>query len=102
MSLSRPLHKGFGNSGVLGSITGTVFIAWYYRALGAKIGKNCSLGASGRTVLMTEPDLVELGNDVSLDDCSIVAHINSRGVFALNHLRIGNGYVASSFTVRIV
>jgi hypothetical protein len=28
---------------------------------------------------------------VSLDDCSVVAHINSRGVFALNHLKIGNG-----------
>lgn len=102
LALSRPLHKGFGNSGVLGTLTGTAFIAWYYRALGAKIGKNCSLGAGGRTVLMTEPDLVELGNNVSLDDCSVVAHINSRGIFALNRLQIGNGYVAFSFTVRMV
>ena len=102
LALSRPLNKGFGNSGVLGAITGTVFIAWYYRALGAKIGKNCSLGASGRIVLMTEPDLVELGNNVSLDDCSIVAHINSRGVFALNRLLIGNGYVIFPFIVRMV
>ena len=52
-------------------------------------------------MLMTEPDLVELGNDVSLDDCSVVAHINSRGMFALNRLQIGNGYVASSFIVRM-
>ena len=51
---------------------------------------------------MTEPDLVELGSNVSLDDCSIVAHINSRGVFNLNRLVIGNGYVVSSFTVRMV
>lgn len=102
LALSRPLNKGLGNSGVLGAITGTVFIAWFYRALGAKIGKNCSLGASGRIVLMTEPDLVELGNNVSLDDCSIVAHINSRGVFALNRLLIGNGYVIFPFIVRMV
>lgn len=40
---------------------------------------------------MTEPDLVELGDRVSLDDCSVVAHINSRGKFALNKLRIGTG-----------
>lgn len=50
---------------------------------------------------MTEPDLVELGSDVSLDDCSIVAHINSRGVFTLNRLQIGDGYVISSFTFRM-
>jgi len=100
MALSRPLNKGFGNSGVLGSITGTAFIAWYYRALGAKVGKNCSIGASGRVPLMTEPDLVELGSDVSVDDCSIVAHINSRGIFTLNRLQIGNGYVVSPFIVR--
>ena len=52
-------------------------------------------------MLMTEPDLVELGNDVSLDDCSIVAHLNSRGMFTLNRLQVGNGYAVSSFTVRI-
>jgi hypothetical protein len=50
---------------------------------------------------MTEPDLVDLGSDVSLDDCSVVAHINSRGMFALNRLQIGNGYVIFSFTVRM-
>jgi len=101
LSLSSVLNRGFGNLGVLDPITGTVFIAWYYRALGAKVGENCSMGASGHTVLMTEPDLVELGNNVSLDDCSVVAHINSRGNFALNRLQIGNGYEVSTFTVRM-
>jgi hypothetical protein len=101
LSLSRPLNKGFGNLSVLAPITGTVFIAWFYRALGMKVGKNCSLGASGHAVLMTEPDLVEVGDNVSLDDCSVVAHINSRGIFSLNRLQIGNGYVVSSFTARM-
>ena len=41
--------------------------------------------------MMTEPDLVELGDRVSLDDCSVVAHINSRGMFALNKLHIATG-----------
>ncbi|KAG7445147.1 AMP-dependent synthetase and ligase [Guyanagaster necrorhizus] len=89
--LSRPLYKGYGNGGILLPMTGTVFIVWYLRALGAKIGKNCAIYVGGKAGLMTEPDLVELGDDVSLDNCSVVAHINSRGNFALNGLKIGTG-----------
>ncbi|KAJ7047745.1 hypothetical protein C8F04DRAFT_1059955 [Mycena alexandri] len=53
---------------------------------------------------MTEPDLVHVSSaisgaepilaawdDVSLDSCSVVGHINSRGNFALDGLNIGNG-----------
>ncbi|KAK0214939.1 acetyl-CoA synthetase-like protein [Armillaria fumosa] len=89
--LSRPLYKGYGNGGILLPLTGTVFIVWYLRALGAKIGKNCGIYVGGKAGLMTEPDLVELGDDVTVDNCSVVAHINSRGNFALNSLKIGNG-----------
>ncbi|TFK39680.1 acetyl-CoA synthetase-like protein [Crucibulum laeve] len=89
--LSRFLSKGYGNGGVLGPLTGSAYIVWYLRALGAKIGNNCSIFAGGRTGLMTEPDLVELGDNVNLDDCSVVAHINTRGNFSLNKLKIGNG-----------
>ncbi|KAJ7717143.1 acetyl-CoA synthetase-like protein [Mycena metata] len=89
--LSRFIYKGYGNGGVLGGLTGTAYYVWYLRALGAKIGKNCAVYPGGRAGLMTEPDLVRLGNDVTLDDCSVVAHINSRGNFALNSLVIGNG-----------
>jgi hypothetical protein len=109
LSASRPLYKGYGNGGVLAPLTGTAFIVWFYRAQGAKIGKNVNIYAGGKAGLMTEPDLVEVGNllfthriyliivqlgdHVSLDNCSVVAHINSRGKFALNALKIGNGYV---------
>lgn len=86
---------------MLGPITGSAYIVWFYRALGAKIGKNCSIWAGGRPGLMTEPDLVTLGDRVCLDDCSVVAHINSRGKFALNHLNVADGYVSLSlFTCR--
>ncbi|RDB18500.1 putative peroxisomal-coenzyme A synthetase [Hypsizygus marmoreus] len=91
LTLSRLVYKGYGIGGVLAPLTGSVYIVWYLRALGAKIGKNCAIYAGGRTGLMTEPDLVELGDDVNLDECSVVAHINSRGRFALNKLQIGNG-----------
>ncbi|OJT04465.1 hypothetical protein TRAPUB_4735 [Trametes pubescens] len=88
--LSKPLYRGFGNGGILGSISGSAYFVWYLRALGAKIGKDCAIFAGGRVGLMTEPDLVELGDRVALDDCSVVAHINSRGQFSLNHLKIGS------------
>ncbi|KAJ7230643.1 acetyl-CoA synthetase-like protein [Mycena pura] len=91
LTLSRVLHKGYGNGGLLVPLTGSVYIVWYLRALGAKIGKNCAIYPGGRAGLMTEPDLVQLGNNVNVDDCSVVAHINSRGNFALNSLRIGDG-----------
>ena len=60
--------------------------------MGARIGKNCAIWVGGRPGLMTEPDLVTLGDRVCLDDCSVVAHINSRGNFALNKLSIADGY----------
>ncbi|KAF7353427.1 Peroxisomal-coenzyme a synthetase [Mycena sanguinolenta] len=89
--LSRFVYKGYGNGGVLGPLTGSAYFVWYLRGMGARIGKNCALYPGGRAGLMTEPDLVQLGDNVSLDDCSVVAHINSRGNFALNSLQIANG-----------
>ncbi|KAJ7732272.1 acetyl-CoA synthetase-like protein [Mycena olivaceomarginata] len=80
---SRFVYKGYGNGGVLGPLTGSAFFVWYLRGMGARIGKNCAIYPGGRAGLMTEPDLVQLGDNVSLDDCSVVAHINSRGNFAL-------------------
>ncbi|KAH9846200.1 acetyl-CoA synthetase-like protein [Lenzites betulinus] len=86
--LLEPLYKGFGNGGVLGALSGSAYYVWFLRALGAKVGRDCAVFAGGRVGLMTEPDLVELGDNVALDDCSVVAHINSRGQFALNRLKI--------------
>ncbi|KZP11554.1 AMP-dependent synthetase and ligase [Athelia psychrophila] len=91
LTLCRPLYRGYGNGGILGPLTGSAYIVWYFRALGADIGKNVALFAGGKTGLMTEPDLVQLGDDVTMDDCSVVAHINSRGNFALNRLSIAPG-----------
>ena len=105
---SRLMFDGFGNGGVLAPLTGSAYIVWYFRALGATIGENCGLWVGGNPGLMTEPDLVEviifgilyspkcltvdlqIGDDVNLDDCSVVAHLNSRGRFSLNRLKIGN------------
>jgi hypothetical protein len=116
LTLSQIMKDGSGNTGVLTSLAGTAYIVWYLRALGAKIGKNCAIWAGGQVGVMSEPDLVEvrlllaikaillmclianptffeIGDNVSLDDCAAVAHINSRGRFSLNRLKIGDSLV---------
>ncbi|KAI0777797.1 acetyl-CoA synthetase-like protein [Trametes elegans] len=90
LTVARPLHRGFDNGGILGAISGSAYFVWYLRALGAKIGRDCAIFAGGKVGLMTEPDLVEMGDRVAIDDCSVVAHINSRGNFSLNKLRIAS------------
>ncbi|KAI8310161.1 putative peroxisomal-coenzyme A synthetase [Colletotrichum sp. SAR11_59] len=86
--LRRHCYRGHG---VLGMLTGTHWMVLYFRALGAKIGKDCALFANGEPSLMfTEPDLITLGDRVVVDDASVVAHINTRGKFDLNRLEIGD------------
>ncbi|KIY49620.1 hypothetical protein FISHEDRAFT_57902 [Fistulina hepatica ATCC 64428] len=85
------LVVGYALGGVLVPLAGSAYIVWYYRLHGCKIGKDSVIFASGSLGLVTEPDLVEIDDHLSVDDCSVVAHINSRGNFILNRLKIGNG-----------
>jgi acyl-CoA synthetase (AMP-forming)/AMP-acid ligase II/acetyltransferase-like isoleucine patch superfamily enzyme/acyl carrier protein len=81
----------YGGNGILSMLTGTHWIVLYFRALGANIGKDCALFAGGLPSLyFTEPDLLTLGDRVSVDDASLVGHINTRGKFDLNLLHVGN------------
>ncbi|KAK3714424.1 hypothetical protein LTR37_007730 [Vermiconidia calcicola] len=87
----------YGGKGILGLLTGTHWIVLYFRARGATIGKDCALFAGGEPSLMfTEPDLLTLGDRVSVDDASLVCHINTRGKFDLNPLHVGNRSVLRS------
>ncbi|POR37392.1 Putative peroxisomal-coenzyme A synthetase-like protein [Tolypocladium paradoxum] len=81
----------YRSHGILGLLTGTSWMVLYFRALGAKIGRDCALFANGHPDLVfTEPDLITLGDRVAVDDASIIAHINTRGKFDLNRLEIGD------------
>ncbi|KAK3709125.1 hypothetical protein LTR37_011104 [Vermiconidia calcicola] len=87
----------YGGNGILGLLTGTHWMVLYFRALGATVGKDCALFAGGEPSLMfTEPDLLTLGNRVSVDDASLVCHINTRGKFDLNPLHVGDRSVLRS------
>ncbi|WFD31272.1 putative NRPS-like protein biosynthetic cluster [Malassezia sp. CBS 17886] len=91
LSLQKPALQGFGGH-IMHNISGTFMAVMYLRSMGARIGRDCSIWSGGKPSLqLTEPDLVTIGDRVNLDDCSVVAHINSRGQFSLNRLRIGDG-----------
>lgn len=60
LTLSRPLHRGYSNGGIIAPLAGSAYIVWFFRALGATIGRNVSIFAGGTAGLLTEPDLVEV------------------------------------------
>ncbi|CAG8426467.1 unnamed protein product [Penicillium salamii] len=91
LSCETLIKDCYGGSGLLPMITGTAYISWYYRMLGATIGKDCAIHANGTpNVFFTEPDLLTLGDRVAVDDASLVCHLNSRGGFELHTLSVGD------------
>jgi hypothetical protein len=68
-------------TGLLDMLEGSVYLVWYFRALGGKIGKNVCLYPNGADPMMTEPDMVTIEDNACIDDASLIAHINTRGVF---------------------
>ncbi|KAJ5683632.1 NRPS-like protein biosynthetic cluster [Penicillium macrosclerotiorum] len=91
LSCETIIKDCYGGTGVLPMITGSAYLAWYYRFLGAKIGKDCAIHANGTpNIFFTEPDLLSLGDRVAVDDASLVCHLNSRGEFELHTLKVGN------------
>lgn len=48
--------------------------------------------------IMVLQDLVTIGDDASIDDASLIAHINTRGIYRLNPLSVGKGCVLKSGT----
>jgi acetyltransferase-like isoleucine patch superfamily enzyme len=90
-------RRSFSGNGVIGMLTGTHFCVLYFRALGARIGRDCALFAGGTpSLVFTEPDLLTLGDRVTIDDSSLVCHINTRGRFSLNLLQVGSRSVLRS------
>lgn len=85
-------------NGLLDMLQGSQYLVWYFRALGCSIGRNVCLYPNGGDPMMTEPDLVTLGDRAAVDDSSLVAHINTRGIFRLNPLSVGSGCVLKSMT----
>ncbi|PYH38730.1 acetyl-CoA synthetase-like protein [Aspergillus neoniger CBS 115656] len=85
------IEHSFGGTGIRSLLSGTAYLSWFYRAMGATIGADCALSANGEPhIFLTEPDLLTLGDRVTVDDASLVCHLNTRGDFELHPLRVGD------------
>ncbi|MBB5033584.1 Pls/PosA family non-ribosomal peptide synthetase [Prosthecobacter vanneervenii] len=60
--LMAAVHEHLAMPALGGLLIGTPFLPWYFRLLGARIGRRCCL----ETPYLTEFDLVHLGDDVCL------------------------------------
>ncbi|KAI1340843.1 hypothetical protein F5Y15DRAFT_422716 [Xylariaceae sp. FL0016] len=97
LTMERLRQRCMGGNGILSFFTGTAYVVWYFRALGATIGRDCALFVNGKpSLLFTEPDLLTLGDRVVVDNASLVGHVNTRGKFDLNRLRVGDRSVLRS------
>jgi hypothetical protein len=78
--LGITLTAGFGTRGhaIPAYLQGSQYLVWYFRALGAKIGDRVCLYPNGASPMMTEPDLVTIGDLAGVDHASLVAHINTK------------------------
>ncbi len=66
-------------------LEGTPFAAWFFRGLGAKIGRRVYMG----TTQFTEYDLVTIGDDVTLDnDCTLQTHLFEDRVMKMSTIHI--------------
>jgi acetyltransferase-like isoleucine patch superfamily enzyme/acyl carrier protein len=91
LSVETLIKDCHGGAGILPLLSGSAYLVWYYRALGATIGDDCAIHANGTpSLFFTEPDLLTLGNRVAVDDASLVCHLNSRGEFELHTLDVGD------------
>ncbi|GKZ24769.1 hypothetical protein AbraIFM66951_002011 [Aspergillus brasiliensis] len=78
VSLGIFIEDFFGGTAILSLLTGTAYLSWFYRAVGANTGEDCALNANGDPhIFLTEPDLVTLGDRVTVDDASLVCHLNT-------------------------
>ncbi|MCO5574407.1 hypothetical protein L7F22_028192 [Adiantum nelumboides] len=69
------------------SLRGTIFMAWWYRAMGAQVGKNVLLD----TTEIIEPALLRIGNGATIaEGACIQAHEVSPGVVRFRPIFVGH------------
>jgi len=85
--LITALHENLVDPLLNEIVMGTPFATWFYRGLGAIIGKRVYLGTS----YFTEYDLVEIGDDSCVnEDATIQTHLFEDRVMKMSRIRIGD------------
>ena len=86
--LVNALHENVAMSQFVQLLVGTPMLAWYFRALGAKIGKRCCLDSS----YLTEFDLVEIGDEATINtNADLQTHLFEDRVMKMSTVTIGAG-----------
>ena len=85
--LVERLEENLAEPLLVNLLWGTVWIRVWYRLLGASIGKRAYISGA----IITEPDLVRIGDDVTLEDgCTVQAHLFQDRIRACGPVRIGD------------
>jgi non-ribosomal peptide synthetase-like protein len=83
--LVTSLHENLADTFLVDKLKGTPFIAWFFRLLGAKIGRRPFLD----TTCFTEYDLVRIGDDVALNsNATVQTHLFEDRVMKMSEIRI--------------
>ncbi len=82
------MHENLSDPFLVEKLRGTPFIAWFFRLLGAKIGKRAYID----TTCFTEYDLVHLGDDVALNNnATVQTHLFEDRVMKMSEIHIADG-----------
>jgi non-ribosomal peptide synthetase-like protein len=84
--LLNALHEHLAEPFLVDALSGTPFICWYFRLLGAHIGRRVYM----ETTDISEFDLAEIGDEAALNaDCTIQTHLFEDRVMKMSTVRIG-------------
>jgi non-ribosomal peptide synthetase-like protein len=86
--LINALHEHLAGPFLVNSLTGTPFICWYLRLLGARIGRRVYI----ETIDFSEFDLARIGDEAALNsDCTVQTHLFEDRVMKMSNVDIGAG-----------
>jgi non-ribosomal peptide synthetase-like protein len=84
--LINAMHEHLAEPFLVDALTGTPFVCWYFRLLGAKIGRRVYM----ETADFTEFDLVTIGDEAALNaNCTIQTHLFEDRVMKMSTVQIG-------------
>ncbi len=72
---------------VVAPFLGTPFLSWFFTCMGSKIGKNCYFD----TTEITEFDLVNIGDNCTINSCTLQTHLFEDRVMKQSELVIHDG-----------
>jgi amino acid adenylation domain-containing protein len=83
--LLNALHEHLAEPFLVGALTGTPFVCWYFRLLGANIGHRVYM----ETTDLSEFDMVRVGDQAALNaDCTIQTHLFEDRVMKMSTIDI--------------